>query len=364
MPKALIVNSQIHDPWSNLALEEYLMLQLSQAQFDQTGPAQPDQPVDQVEPSDRLGAILYLWQNQDTVVIGRNQNAWAECKTAQLEAEGGKLARRSTGGGAVFHDLGNLNFSLLLPQANFNLDRNFQMIVDTVRQEGIAAERSGRNDILVDGLKFSGNAFRVNHGVGLHHGTLLVHSEFERVGRYLTVAPAKLAAKGIQSVRSRITNLRVIRPDISVDHLKLAMEKAFLATFCQPAEAWQISRLTDLDFAGEPTLAAIREQFASWDWRYGETLKFDAEIDEKLAWGHVHLGLQVQQGLISQVQIYSDALDCDFIDEIGVCLQGLPFHSEAMAHAILNLVPSSDGFGISRQEMASDLAELLRAQGW
>src|SRR5512133_3057601 len=108
MTHAMIITSQQHDPWYNLALEDYLMDMLGR---------QPD-----------LQAVLYLWQNENTVVIGRNQNAWAECLTGQLEAEGGRLARRSTGGGAVFHDLGNLNFSLILPRRSFHLDVNFDMI--------------------------------------------------------------------------------------------------------------------------------------------------------------------------------------------------------------------------------------------
>ena len=265
MPHSLIVTSRSHNPWFNLALEEFLMQKL----------IKPDEGV-----LDIL-SILYLWQNQNTVVIGRNQNALAECSTAQLEADGGRLARRSTGGWAVFHDLGNLNFSLLLPEADFNLDRNFQIIVDTVRKEGIDAERSGRNDILVDGLKFSGNAFSINRGVGLHHGTLLVHSAFERVARYLTVNPAKLASKGVASVRSRITNIQALRSDITVEILSTAMENSFIRTFCSSEEtnredrSLQIERLTDGDFAGDPALLALTEQFASWKWRFGESIQFD-----------------------------------------------------------------------------------------
>jgi len=105
----LIVKSQSHNPFFNLALEDFLLQQMAGVQ------------------KDTLQAILYLWQNENTVVIGRNQNAWAECKTELLEAEGGRLARRTTGGGAVFHDLGNLNFSFLMPQADFDIGRNFQI---------------------------------------------------------------------------------------------------------------------------------------------------------------------------------------------------------------------------------------------
>ena len=354
MPHALIVTSRSHDPWFNLALEDYLMKKLIRA----------------VKGESDLAAILYLWQNQDTVVIGRNQNAWSECSTALLEAEGGKLARRTTGGGAVFHDLGNLNFSLLLPAADFDLDKNFQMIVDTVRQEGIEAQRSGRNDILADGLKFSGNAFRINQGVGLHHGTLLVHSAFERVGRYLTVSPSKLASKGVTSVRSRITNLQVIRPDITVEDLSAAMEKSFISNFCTTAgqekdqQAFQIQRTTDEDYARDPELIALREKFASWDWRFGESIKFDSLIEKKYDWGHIQIGLNVQQGIVTDAQIYSDALDCDFLDPVIACLKGQRFHSNMLSESVLEHAPEGDGFGVSRNKMAEDIADLLREQGW
>jgi len=361
MPRALIVRSKSNDPWYNLALEEFLMQKLSRAAAGESD----------------LSAILYLWQNQNTVVIGRNQNAWAECRTGLLEEEGGRLARRSTGGGAVFHDLGNLNFSLLLPESDFDLDRNFQMIVDTVRREGIEAVRSGRNDILADGLKFSGNAFRINNGVGLHHGTLLVHSAFERVARYLTVNPSKLAAKGVTSVRSRITNLQVLRPGITVEHLSDAMENSFISTFCSsPADipekadpekkgqGFLIERKTDSDYEHDPLLISLREQFASWEWRFGESIKFDSQIEHKFDWGHIQIGLNVHQGVISSAQIYSDALDCDFIDPVINCLKGLHFHSAELAEAVLKYAPEGDGFGISRKKMAEDIADLLRVQGW
>lgn len=346
MPHSLIVKSSSNNPWYNLALEEYLMKKLSRAAAGESD----------------LDSILYLWQNQDTVVIGRNQNAWAECNTAKLEAEGGRLARRTTGGGAVFHDLGNLNFSLLLPEPSFSLDRNFQMIVDTVRREGINAERSGRNDILVDGLKFSGNAFRIHDGVGLHHGTLLVHSEFERVGRYLTVAPSKLAAKGVASVRSRITNLKMFRPDITVGQLSDAMEKAFLQTFC--GEGNGTDHMTDLDFGRDRELGELNERFASWEWRYGESYQFDAQMEQKFDWGHVQMGINVRDGIVSGAEIYSDALDCDYISQIAGSLEGCRFQSGIMAEALVRNAPEDGGFGVPRRKMAGDMAGLLLEQGW
>lgn len=340
-----IIHSQSHDPYYNLALEDHLFHQMAD------------------DPDRSTQAILYLWQNENTVVIGRNQNAWAECKTELLEAEGGKLARRTTGGGAVFHDLGNLNFSLLLPEKSFDLDRNFQFIVDTVRQAGIPAERSGRNDILAEGQKFSGNAFRINHGIGLHHGTLLIHSAFERVGRYLTVAPAKLAVKGIQSVRSRVTNLAQFRPDLDVAYWMEALESVFTTTF-GPAGQAAPARESSADFADDGALKDRELRFRSWAWRFGETLTFDADLEEQTAWGHIHFGFQVEQGRVASVRLFSDALDCDFVAHLEKKLLGQPFSSHQLADLLREEKSATGGFGISRGQMARDLAELVAQQGW
>ncbi len=360
--KIQIIRSNSHDPYFNLALEDYLLRSMATAhpepevlQYTSTE-AQSNESLE-AKPK----AILYLWQNQNTVVIGRNQNAWAECHTALLEAEGGRLARRTTGGGAVFHDLGNLNFSLLLPQKDFDIGNNFQMIVDTVRRAGIPAERSGRNDILADGLKFSGNAFRIDRGVGLHHGTLLVSSAFERVGRYLTVAPTKLAAKGIASVRSRITNLSTFRPDLSVDVWMDELETVFVNTF---GPGCTIERSSSDDFKSYPLLAELEAHFASWDWRFGESLNFDAELNEHLPWGHLSLGFKVEHGHVAAVRIFSDALDCDWIAHIERELLGLPFTSAVLADKIQSHESMPGGFGISRAQMATDLSELIMNQGW
>ncbi len=342
MNKCLIIKSSGHNPWSNLALEAYLVDQLSAGQFQ---------------------AILYLWQNDNTVVIGRNQNAWAECKTGLLEAEGGFLARRSTGGGAVFHDLGNLNYSLILPKGQFSTDKNFTMLLAALKSQGIAAEKSGRNDIVLDGLKFSGNAFRIYRSAGLHHGTLLVHSAFARVGRYLTVSSDKLKSKGVSSVRSRITNLVTVQPDITVDALNDALATAFLDFFCS-GDNWQVIRQTDHDLQENESYLKLERQYSSWQWRYGESLAFDAEISERFSWGGLSLGFCVKDGHVEKAKAYSDALDSDFISQLAELWSGCRFHSPALAQAISSGYSSSGELVTPRSQMARDIADLLLRQGW
>ena len=161
--KIFIYNAQVTDPHENLAAEKVLM--------------------DALAPGE---AMLYLWQNLNTVVIGKNQNAWLECRTSLLEQEGGKLARRLSGGGAVFHDLGNLNFTFLMCKEDYDLDKQVTVIQKACALAGITAEKSGRNDLLADGRKFSGNAFYQDKVHAYHHGTLMVDVDKEKLGRYLS----------------------------------------------------------------------------------------------------------------------------------------------------------------------------------
>lgn len=350
MPTALIIESNSYNPWHNLALEEYIMHKMP----------------------DNDSVALYLWQNQNTVVIGRNQNAWAECRTGLLEDEGGRLARRTTGGGAVFHDLGNLNFSIILPEKIFDLDNSFNVVLSAVRDSGIDAERSGRNDILYQGAKFSGNAFRIDKGFGLHHGTLLVNSAYERVARYLTVSPSKLAAKGIQSVRSRIVNLQSIKPDITTEDLKSAMTDAFLRHFCgyqdtsaqNASDQLKIVRLTDQDYNKDPSFRKIEERFASWEWRYGQSICFDAEIEQRFDWGMARLGLVVRQGIVESAALYSDALDSDLISSLPELLVGVRFISADLAAVLQSCNYAEGGYGVPRLKMINDLSSWIQQQSW
>ena len=202
--KLLYLCTDNTDPYHNLALEQYL--------------------TDTV-PADTC--ILYLWQNRHTVVIGRNQNAWQECRTALLEQDGGKLSRRLSGGGAVYHDMGNLNFTFSLPTAEYDLHRQQRVIVEACRSLGIEASFSGRNDILAAGRKFSGNSFYHHNGCSFHNGTLLVSVDMANLGKYLTPSQRKLQSKGVASVPSRVVNLSELHPGLRISQMQQAMAQAF-----------------------------------------------------------------------------------------------------------------------------------------
>lgn len=191
-------------PCYNLALEKYLLLHCREGE-----------------------CILYLWQNQPAVVVGRNQNVRKECRVELLEEEGVCLARRLSGGGAVYQDLGNLNFTFLAGRKDYDVERQTQIVLNAAKKLGVYAAKSVRNDLLAEGKKFSGHAYYERGDFCCHHGTLMVCVDLDRLSRYLTVSGEKLRLKGIDSVRARVMNLRELVPGLTVGGLKETMLEAF-----------------------------------------------------------------------------------------------------------------------------------------
>lgn len=308
------------DPWYNLALEEHLL--------------------DTVRPG---VCTFYLWQNQNTVVIGKNQNAWRECRTYLLEQDGGKLARRSSGGGAVFHDLGNLNFTFVMEKKDYDLHRQLGVILDAVNSFGLNACFSGRNDLLLDGAKFSGNAFLQRATTALHHGTILLDVDMSKLSKYLQPPAEKMQAKGIESVRSRVTNL-CDHADISLDTMKNALIQSFSDEYGVP----EVLTPDDLD---QEAIDKLYERYSSWEWLYGRTPRFDITLETRFAWGGVEAGLSLSRGVIESCSVYSDAMDQAFIEAIPAALTGCVFTSDKMAERIEDIACDT-GTECIREELA------------
>jgi lipoate-protein ligase A len=251
-------------PWHNLAVEEYIL--------------------DHLPPET---AVLYLFQNDQTVVIGKNQNAWKECRHQLLHDEGGKLARRISGGGAVFHDMGNLNFSFIVSREDYDLNRQLSVILDAVKSLGVNAEFSGRNDILSEGAKFSGNAFCFRRGSAFHHGTILIGADMGRLARYLAVSPDKIASKGVDSVRSRVCNLKERNEKIDVNSMADALKTSFEKEY-GPLEPYVI--------ADPAAVAALEARNATWEWQLGLSPSFDIETGARFAWGSAEFAFSLKNG--------------------------------------------------------------------
>ena len=292
--------------------------------------------------------ILYLWQNRHTVVIGRNQNAWRECRTGQMETDGVFLARRLSGGGAVFHDLGNLNFTFLVRKPGYDLNRQLGVIVEACRLMGIPAERSGRNDVLTGGRKFSGNAFYEHQGRCYHHGTLLVDVDMTAMGRYLSPSRAKLTAKGVASVRSRVVNLKELKPDLTIEEMSVRMEEAFQSVYGIVAESLETSALEGA------YVDALTEKNRSWDWLYGRDIPCELRCGDRFPWGEVELRLEVKAGTVRGVTVYTDAMDWTLAPAVERALTGSPFRRD-------ELVRRLEGADLERT-VGTDLRCLLMGQ--
>ncbi|MBP5154388.1 MAG: lipoate--protein ligase [Lachnospiraceae bacterium] len=330
--ETVTVTARAADPWHNLALEEALLESAGER------------------------AVLYLWQNQNTVVIGRNQNAWRECRSALLESEGGKLARRSSGGGAVFHDLGNLNYTVILPRALYDAARIGRMLKCALAGCGIEAFESGRNDlILAGGEKFSGAAYQFTAGRALQHGTLLVSADMEKLGRYLAPSPLKLKAKGVLSVRSRVKNLCEEAPGLTVPLLCRAVADSFAEEFgpgpqveekdlVGSGSASSGERMSHVFSLDPSRVEELEKKYASWEWRYGETPRFDLRLEERFDWGTIELLISVRSGIAETVRVFTDAMDETLSERAERLLAGSRLTASALARraALLGGLPGRD----------------------
>ncbi len=313
------------DPYWNLATEKLLL--------------------DSVAPG---CCILYLWQNENTVVIGRNQNPWLECRLSLLESEGGHLARRLSGGGAVYHDLGNLNFTFILCEEDYDLRRQQTVIQVACTAAGIRTEISGRNDLLANGRKFSGNAFYHSGGKAYHHGTLLIDTDSDKLSRYLSPSKAKLQAKGVSSVRSRVINLSELVPGLTCQQMAQYMGDAFSQVYQLPVTPYVLSQQQRMQ------IESAASHFKSSQWLCATTPPFSFSCGGQFSWGNLELQLQVHKERISAVKVYTDAMDWSIAQTVEDTLTGCPFDLQALASALKESALESS--------VCSDLCDLLRAQ--
>lgn len=309
------------DGWRNLGLDEYFLDHLGEDDI-----------------------LLYLYVNQNAVIIGRGQNPWAECRLDDMARDGVQLVRRITGGGAVFHDAGNLNFSFIAGEKIYSVERQLGMILRAVRALGIPCEFSGRNDLLADGRKFSGNAFCARGHLRQHHGTLLVNSDLTRLQNYLNVDPRKLQAKGVKSVRSRVCNLNQFQPALGCADMVEVLRDAFRAEYGDAREL----RAEELD---EAAIAPYVEKQASDEWRLGKTPRFDCEIERRFIWGGVQILLTLSAGRVDAAQVYTDAIDAELPEKIRRRLLGVPFGARALSEAL----------AASEEPPLRELAEYMKA---
>ncbi len=291
------IESNSTDPYFNLALEEYV--------FDRL-------PKDE--------SYFMLWQNANTIVIGKYQNALEEVNQTVVDERGIKVARRLSGGGAVYHDMGNLNFTFIVDQKDVK-GMNFKIfvepVVETLKGFGVAAEFTGRNDIVIDGMKISGNSQYVKKHRVMHHGCIMLDSDLEKVADALNVKAAKFKSKNSKSVRSRVTTINAHAPrKISMEEFKAALKEHILGS-----DGMEPYELTEEDLREIERLRT--EKYSTWAWNYGQAVQYEMTREEKFDAGLVTVNMTAKDGRIVDIKFFGDFFGNGEIEDLEKALQGV-----------------------------------------
>lgn len=313
------------------------------------------------------GVTLFFYTNDSAIIIGRNQNAYKECDLALMERDGVQLVRRHTGGGAVYHDRGNLNFSFIADERLYDKERQNRVVIDALARLGVKAEVSGRNDFTVGGKKVSGCAYALSGTARGMHGTLLVNADLAALSKYLRPSEFKLRAKGISSVRARVGNISDF-VDAGPEDVLEAFIRAFGEEYGDCADpvfvrtAEDAARTVENDSAipydstamrafGELFERKYREQ-RSWEWRIGAAPAFDFTAEGRCSFGEVQICLKVVKGIVRSADVFTDSLDVAVPEKISAPLTGRRFDVTELAEALRSAGPE-----------AGEAAELILGKG-
>ncbi len=309
------------DPYFNMALDEWCLENL---------------PLDE--------DVFYLWRNRPSVIIGLNQNAYSEVNIPYLESKGILLARRVTGGGAVYHDLQNINYTVIRKLRGAVNGRDaVAQVADALKQTGIQAQVSGRNDITVGGRKVSGFARRVWKNREIIHGTLMYDVDIETLTEALNVSGSKLEAKGIASVRSRVMNLK------SIPGVPPTIEEFSENLRCILAQGGNEIKLSDENIQTVRRIAA--EKFATWEWIFGKSHEADIIRNGRLACGTVEVSANLDRGIIRELRFNGDFLGALPADQFAAKLVGLRFDRDTLMNTIQEINPALYFDNISSVEL-------------
>lgn len=332
----LFVPNESTDPRINLAIETYLL---------------KEKKID--EP------ILLFYINEPSIIIGRNQNTIEEINKEYVEEKNIHVIRRLSGGGAVYHDHGNLNFSFIMPDDG-NSFRDFakltQPIVTALHRLGVkGAQLKGRNDLVIDDLKFSGNAMYATDGRMFAHGTLLLDSDIEEVVRALKVKKDKIESKGIKSIRSRVTNIKPYLPEDKQQMTTEEFRDALLLEIfgVDSIEDVQQYHLTEEDWKKINVLSATYYQ--NWDWNYGKSPEYNLIRSKRFPIGSIEIQLNIVEGEIKQLKIFGDFFGLGEIKEVEECFIGIPYEKQALKQ-VIDSIDVTKYFGKIEK---TDLLELI-----
>lgn len=293
------------DPYFNLAAEEYF--------------------IDSCKED-----VFMLWRNEPAIIVGKFQNSLAEINLDYVQEKNIKVVRRQTGGGAVFHDLGNLNFTFIETDSNGNFQTFTEPILKVLNQLGVDARFEGRNDLTINGMKFSGNAQCVHHNRTLHHGTLLFAAEMTDLSQALKVNPLKFQDKAVKSVRKRVTNISEHLADKSFTVMDL---KNAIMQYVKSSNPDAVSyELTDNDKSSIQRL--VDEKYSTWEWNFGSSPRYTFQKAIKTKGGMIELYLLLDKGCIQDIKIYGDFFALKDIRELEQRLKGVQHNKEQLAAVI------------------------------
>lgn len=292
--------------------------------------------------------IFMLWRNEPAIIVGRFQNSLAEINLDFVNEKKIKVVRRLTGGGAVFHDLQNLNFTFVESNSKGNFRTFTQPIIEVLNGLGVDARFEGRNDLMIDGRKFSGNAQCVSNGRMLHHGTLLFDTAMTDMSNALKVNPLKFEDKAVKSVRKRVTNIS--------EHLQspmtvLQFADLIMKHIMETRENCQLYEFTDED------RAAIRklrdEKYSTWEWNFGHSPKYSFSKMIRTVGGNIEMHLNIEKGIVSAVKIYGDFFAKRDISDFENILIGVR-HDEKSVTELLSNINTEDYFlGVTNDDIMS-----------
>ncbi|WP_404470526.1 lipoate--protein ligase [Sutcliffiella horikoshii] len=320
-----IDNNGITDPRINLAIEEYALKNL-----------------------DIEDTYLLFYINEPSIIIGKNQNSVEEINTKYVEDNGIHVVRRLSGGGAVYHDHGNLNFSFITKddgESFHNFKKFTAPVVEALKSLGVEAEMSGRNDILAEGRKISGNAQFSTRGRMFSHGTLLFDSEIEHVVSALNVKKDKIESKGIKSIRSRVANIKeFLKEEITIEQFRqLLLEAIFKSKDIPKYE------LTEEDWKNIHELS--KERYQNWDWNYGKSPKFNLQHSHRFPVGQIDVRLDVTKGKIENCKIYGDFFGVGDVSEVEDLLSGVKYEKAEISQALEGIDVKHYFGNITRDEL-------------
>lgn len=322
------INNESNNPYYNLALEEYLLKNFKQEFF-------------------------ILWQNAPSVIVGKNQNAISEINTDYIKEHHIPVVRRLTGGGAVFHDLGNLNYTFIVNDRegnNFDFKKHTAPIIEVLQKLSVDAKLLGRNDLTIDGKKFSGNSQYRYRGRLLHHGTLLFNSSISNISSALKVDASKFEGKGIQSIESRVTNISAhLKKPLTLPEFKQLITSQIRSSHSE----FEFYDLTTQDTANIEKLE--KEKYATWEWNYGSSPEYNFSNRKKFAAGSIETFFTVSNGQICGVSLYGDFFGEYDIADIENALNGVKHEVSAVKQCLSEYDISRYFLGISIDDLISVL---------